>query len=263
MTHSLRYSFRPEGRVLIAWGPQIDAYNAWDHAGNHLNWLYSAILQAELRGPTVLSLEYAPEFELLRPIDYAALTANRGYRRHTTVVLAETSYLRKLSVQAEVRRGLRINVVPVAGQQPELAGRTSVNFTATLRPITQLRMDNTYLLLRLTDRWDGASVFNDHVLRSKWNWQFTRELSLRLIFQYEGLLANPARTSLQTRRNFNADFLVTYLTHPGTAVYVGYNSNLQNIDLAQTPSGPESIRTNRFINDSRGFFVKVSYLVRF
>ena len=264
MFHQLRYSFRPEGRVLIAWGPQIEAYNAWDHKGHHLNWLYSAGMQAELRGPTVLGIEYAPEFELLRPSDYAVLTSNRGYRRHTTVANFETNYLKKLSLQAEVRRGLRINVVPVSGQQPELAGRTAVNFTATLRPITPLRIDNTYLLLRLTDRHDGASIFSSHVLRSKWNWQFTRELSLRLILQYDGLLANPARTSLPTSKNFNTDFLITYLVHPGTAIYLGYNSNLQNIDLIQTPlSGPEIIRTNGFNNDSRGFFVKASYLFRF
>ena len=28
----------------------------------------------------------------------------------------------------------------------------------------------------------------------------------------------------------NFDVLFTYLLHPGTAVYVGYNSNLENID---------------------------------
>jgi hypothetical protein len=49
--------------------------------------------------------------------------------------------------------------------------------------------------------------------------------------------------------------------HPGTAIYVGYNSDLQNLNLQQnvgviqTPKG--------YLNDSRQLFVKVSYLFRF
>ena len=63
----------------------------------------------------------------------------------------------------------------------------------------------------------------------------------------------------------NADFLITYLVHPGTAVYVGYNSNLQNLDrsLALVASGNVARTRNDLINDSRQFYVKVSYLFRF
>jgi hypothetical protein len=54
---------------------------------------------------------------------------------------------------------------------------------------------------------------------------------------------------------------LTYLVHPGTAIYLGYNSDLQNLNVEpnvgvfQTPRG--------YINDSRQFFVKASYLFRF
>jgi hypothetical protein len=58
--------------------------------------------------------------------------------------------------------------------------------------------------------------------------------------------------------------LFTYLLTPGTAVYVGYNSNLQNLDptLARTPDGLLRTR-NSFINDGRQFFIKLSYLFRY
>ena len=96
-----------------------------------------------------------------------------------------------------------------------------------------------------------------------WNWQFNRALSLRLIFQYDTLLANENLTVLRTAKNFNADFLVTYLPHPGTALYVGYNSNLQNLDpnLRYTDFGLARTK-DRFINDGKQFFVKFSYLFR-
>ena len=54
--------------------------------------------------------------------------------------------------------------------------------------------------------------------------------------------------------------------HPGTAIYVGYNSDLQNLnrDLMQDPAGLAGLYTAKgYINDSRQFFVKVSYQFRF
>jgi hypothetical protein len=104
----------------------------------------------------------------------------------------------------------------------------------------------------------------NHIFRSKWNWQFTRELSARAIFQYTGVLSNPLISSLSPTRNFNTDFLVTYLVHPGTAIYLGYNSNLQNLDrrLIPTPNGLLTTPDD-YINDGRQFFVKASYLFRF
>ena len=133
-----------------------------------------------------------------------------------------------------------------------------------VRPLSGLSISNTYLLSRLRDKTTGLNIFNSHIIRSKWNYQFTRALSLRFIGQYNAVLSNPAYTTLQNTKNFNADFLVTYLVHPGTAVYVGYNSNLQNLDpsLANTPDGLLRTRS-RFLNDGRQVFVKVSYLFRY
>jgi hypothetical protein len=109
-----------------------------------------------------------------------------------------------------------------------------------------------------------SAIFNNHIIRSKWNYQINRELSLRLILQYDTTLANAQFSTLPRRKNFNTDFLVTYFLHPGTAIYVGYNSNLQNLDPSLTPLDSDYLRTrNRFINDGRQLFVKVSYLLRF
>ncbi len=114
----------------------------------------------------------------------------------------------------------------------------------------------------------GQAIFNNHIIRSKWNYQFTRAFSLRIIPQYTAVISNRSLTSLQTTKQFNADFLFTYLPHPGTAIYVGYNSDLQNFDrsLRVDPLDPDQnlLRTrNRYLNDGRAVFVKVSYLFRF
>src|SRR5206468_6366395 len=122
-----------------------------------------------------------------------------------------------------------------------------------------------YLLTRLRSLSTGPNILNNHIIRSKWNCQFTGEFSLGFIGQYDSVLANQNLTSLQTTKNFNADLLCTYLRHTGTAVYVGYNSNLQNLDpsLSQDSNGNLLHVPNRFMNDGRQIFVKVSDLFRF
>ncbi|MGD0579616.1 MAG: hypothetical protein ABSC08_11880, partial [Bryobacteraceae bacterium] len=159
------------------------------------------------------------------------------------------------------------------GQMPNEADETSLVQTMTIRPKKRLQIDNTYILDRVMHDRTNHSVFTNHIVRTKWNYQLNRELSFRFIGQYNGLLASPTESSLQTTRNMNYDFLLTYLLHPGTALYVGYNSNLENLlpglceripgapDCAAGTNGP--IRTPYgFINDGRQFFFKISYLLQ-
>ena len=71
---------------------------------------------------------------------------------------------------------------------------------------------------------------------------------------------------MQHAKNFNADLLFTYLVHPGTAIYVGYNSDLANINralMSEPTDYTELVRSRTFLNDGRQLFVKISYLLRF
>ena len=262
---SLQYTFHPEGKRLITWGPQMEVVYTYDHDGNRLNWDYFPQLKFEFPRQTFLTLAYSQEAELLRPKDFRVLTRNKDFFRATRLVTFNSNYFRQVGIQMDLRWGNRVNYAPAQGQEPFLAWRTSLNLTATVRPTSKLKVDNTYLLFRLRDHATGAAVFNDHIVRTKWNYQFTRALSLRLIGQYSALLGNPQFTSLPRDKNLNWDILATYLVHPSTAVYVGYNNNLQNLDpaLALEPDGGIRRRPDQFINDGRHFFVKVSYLFRF
>ena len=57
---------------------------------------------------------------------------------------------------------------------------------------------------------------------------------------------------------------MTYLIHPGTALYVGYNSDYQNWDLQDIERHNPIERVQRpLISDGKLFFVKLSYLFRF
>jgi hypothetical protein len=97
----------------------------------------------------------------------------------------------------------------------------------------------------------------------KANFQFSREMSMRAILQYNSILANPSTSALETVKNFNTDLLFTYQMNPWTALYIGYNNNLQNRDLWINPTGSQIIRTPDLRNDSWQFFMKLSYYLSF
>ena len=278
----VQYSFRPEGKHLISWGPMYETYQTFDHEGNRINSGYMPSMKVELIGQTYITALYAEEMERLRPQDYSVLNHIQKYTRHTTVLQLNSNYFRKFELSADYRFGTRVNYDPpfhstqLANYVPFMARRTSANVTLTVRPNRSLKVDNTYLLLRLRECPTCANPqpdferpfgsMNNHIIRSKWNYQFTKELSFRFIGQYNAVLANPYFTYLQTSKNFNADFLFTYLVHPSTALYVGYNSNLENIDEVPIPDGlggVNHVAGGRLRNDGRNIFVKASYLFRF
>ena len=71
------------------------------------------------------------------------------------------------------------------------------------------------------------------------------------------------RTSLGTSKNFNADFLLTYLLNPFTALYIGYNRNMDNLELLRYSPYNQLLRTQGLLPDGHQFFVKFSYLFNF
>jgi hypothetical protein len=280
--------FRNEGKVLQWHGPGLFTSNIWDHNGTRIEYFANANYRFIFQRQSVLGFFGNIGHERLRPKDYTALLTNQDYAHNTRGFFFQMGYFKQLSLNGELGWGRSTNFDPaypvpnlttgfcpnpgVAGVgglcPPVLANSNYAQIDATVRPSKSLAISNSYLLSRLTrfhDTLPGSSIFNNHILRSKWNYQFTRDFSLRLIGQYSTVLANPARTSLQSTKSFNADVLFTYLVHPGTAVYVGYNSNLQNLDprLGLDPNGNIDRTRDHFINDGRQFFVKVSYLFRY
>jgi hypothetical protein len=268
------YTWRPQGSFLTAHGPRAQAQMLWDHNGTRLDYLYNQNYEWNFQSKSFADIFVAVEHERLRPIDFPTLTTNRDYAHIQGGVAAGTQYFKWLNLNMEMDWGTATNFVPAVGP-PVLAYQNTATVKATVRPAKGLTVENTYLMVRLLDQNTGLNIFNNHIMRSKWNYQFTREFSLRLIGQYTATIANPALTSLQNTKGFNGDVLFTYMINPGTAIYAGYNSDLQNIDpslLRLCSGGPcapgESfdglLRTrNSFINDGRQIFVKISYLFRY
>jgi hypothetical protein len=297
-TQEADYRFRPRKGWVVDWGPSVTARYDFDHTGLRLDTDYVPYFAIQGRGQTVILLRPYEELrERLRPQDFCfygyalycapTILGDQDYHEHTSGASIQTGYFKKVTLLASYYWGGGVNFVapppapletPTPLNHPFLASQDTAQASLTFRPVKPLKIENTYLFdrLRATNstylfeqaQFPGAGrgIFNDHILRSKWNWQFTPQLSVRLILQYNALLAGTPGvgspyTYLPTSKQFNADFLITYLVHPGTAIYVGYNSDLQNLNV-QPGVGVFSAPKN-YLNDSRQFFVKASYLFRF
>jgi hypothetical protein len=261
-----QYQFRPNNSFLLSWGPAMFFDRIYGHDGTFLDGAYEPHIRFQFRGQTQLGLiPYGSYPEQLRPVDFSTLPAVTSYNQHLMGGFFDSNYVRWLSVGGFYGHGANVNYDTPANQPPVLDTNDIVQMFMTVRPSGHLKIDNTYLLNRLVDRPTGMSTFTNHIIRSEWNYQITRELSLRLIPQYTVVLSNPRFSSLPRSKQFNTDFLITYLVHPSTAIYVGYNSDLQNLvsPLGYDPNGNLLRTRGRYLNDGRQFFVKVSYLFRF
>jgi hypothetical protein len=289
---TIDYRFRPKKGWIVDWGPSLKQRYVFDHEGNRLDTYYDPYLAINGRAQTILYLlPYQELRERLRPQDFLFLglstNQNQDYHEHRSGASFQTGYFPKVLIAGRYSWGDGVNFVPALTAAPQslLSRLNRGSATLTFRPVKPLKIENTYLFERLRATENeyvfalsgapsgvpiGKGIFNNHIVRSKWNWQFTPQLSLRVILQYNSILANTPGTTfypytyLPTEKQFNADFLLTYLVHPGTAIYVGYNNDLQNLDHSLMQDPLAGLYTAKgYINDSRQFFVKVSYQFRF
>ena len=272
---SVSYIWRPQPDWIVDFGPTLTETVDWNHQGVLQDWSANAGFQVDLNPQTLLQVSRGEAYELFAGIPF---------RKHGTSITVNTAPARWLSLTSRFSTGTGENFFPAAPLAPFLGNTKRFNFGFTLRPSARFRFDETYLYYRLGTRAGSTppgfspnrAIFNNHLMRSKLNYQFTRELSLRLILDYDATLANAQLLNLQTNlgsfnggplappKKFTTDVLFTYLLHPGTALYVGYNSSLSNLHLDEMVV-PQQVVYQRSPTDtnSRLFFVKLSYLFRY
>ncbi len=271
------YFWRPTKSKIVDFGPTFSETVDWNHNGILQDWQAALGFQLDLTKQTTISINRGEAFEFFD---------NIGFRKHSTSLLVATQPYKWISFSARYTTGIGENFFPaqtLVPFQPFLANSSRVNFGLTLRPSSRFRLDETLIYYRLGTRagWTappfspGQSVFNNYLNRAKLNYQFTKELSLRLILDYNATIANTSLVDLQTNlgsfdggpiaptKQFTTDVLLTYLLHPGTALYLGYNNGYTDLTLHPGTSPFVSAQGAPNNSTSRLFFIKLSYLLRF
>jgi len=257
------YTFWPEGEGsnLNNWGVTSMMVHIKDQSGQRLYNQFSPSVYWEWDGQKELNLGASFIDELLRPQDFSGLDQNRDYNRKTWNIGFESDASQVWGYEIAFQQGTDINLKPPVGSEPELADIYEIEFEIDWRPTDQLFVSTSFLNLEYSDQSSGEKIFNNQIIRSRWSYQFSKELTLRFIAQSEDL--NPgdsAFTRIERDRNMNYDILVRYVSNPWSAFSMGYNSNSSNFDILETEEGREIIDTSSVRNDGSQFFVKYSYL---
>jgi len=135
-----------------------------------------------------------------------------------------------------------------------------------VRPTTAIRSSLQFSRLTIARKTDGSRFSSETIPRVKIEYQISPPIFLRLVGQYtarsrstlrdrngDPILVNGVLDTGETTNEFSTDWLFSYRPVPGTLVYLGYGSTLEE---------PREFRFQDLHRTRDGFFGKISYLFR-
>jgi hypothetical protein len=266
-----------KGAVVQTYGAFIQAARSWDYSGGRpmLETTESISPTATLRGGWQLSGAIARNGFAYKAGDYRGLsiidsqgdtTAFRipGFEndQYNGSLRVTTPTLRFISATGGVTRG-RTPIFREAAQ-----GRsTRIDAAVDLRPTSSIRGSLQFSRLTLDRTRDDSRFSKETIPRLKVEYQMTRAIFFRVVGQYAArsrsaledrngspILINGVRDTGTSSNELTADWLFSYRPVPGTLVYLGYGTAMEE---------PREFRFNDLVRTRDGFFGKLSYLFRF
>jgi hypothetical protein len=135
-----------------------------------------------------------------------------------------------------------------------------------LRPTNAVRSSLQFSRLTIARKGDGSRFSSETIPRVKIEYQVSPPIFLRVVGQYaarsrsslrdrngDPILVNGVLDTGETTNEFSTDWLFSYRPVPGTLVYLGYGSTLDE---------PREFRFQNLQRTRDGFFGKISYLFR-
>jgi hypothetical protein len=247
----------------MSFGPSAYASANWNRRGQLQDWYANGGFNVQFSGLTTIEFKRSESYELF---------LDKGFRTADNSISFFSDKLSWLGVSGAYNWGSAVNYFPAPRLEPFRAHSKNANLGLTFRPSTQFRFEQTYIYSHLNTNSDPSlsgnnlrgNIFDNHILRSKLNYQFNRELSLRAIFDYNAVLPNTLLVNLEREKRITSDFLLTYMLNPGTALYIGYTDNYENLTLVPGAS-PALLQRSNLPTTSTGrrLFVKISNLFRY
>jgi hypothetical protein len=273
-----RFSFYGARDALVqTYGLFVQAQRAWDYSAGRpqLETTESISPSATLRGGWQLSAGLSRNGFAYDPSDYSGfqvLTSGSDTAAFVVPGFERNQFSGSLSVATPVLQFMSASASISRGQTPifrEAApgNATRMDGAIALRPTSSIRGSIQVSRLALYRSRDDSRFSTETIPRVKLEYQMSRAIFFRVVGQYaarsrdaledrdgqpilSGGIADPA-----TKTNeFTMDWLFSYRPIPGTLVYVGYGSTMEE---------PREFRFQDLRRTSDGFFGKVSYLFRY
>lgn len=272
--------YRPQGALVQTYGSFFGVQRTWDYSGSGRPLIESSESispSATLRGGWQVGGGLSRSSFAFDPSLYAGLLVERLVGSSTDTVAfvvpgpernqwggslrVTTPVTRFFSATASVGR----SEVPIFREATP--GRsTRLDAAIDVRPTPALRTSLQLSRLALSRVEDGSRFSTETIPRLKTEYQVSPALFLRLVGQYSArsraaledrngssVIVNGVRDAGNSANDFSLDWLFSYRPVPGTLVYLGYGSTLEE---------PNAFRFQELRRTRDGLFGKVSYLFR-
>lgn len=259
--HFLSYWIWPRTSSLVFWGPELEVERVWASDGTPLDSFYEASLEWHFPGPSAVELNYGIGTERLRLGELHHGSRDVSFPRRSWSLEYETASSAWFEIEGELEWGRGINFEPPPGAEPSPAHFLESELELILRPLRSLRTELIWLHAEVEDAASRRRILTNDIVGARFHLQLSRELSFRLIGEYERLVTDRQMTSRDPQDRLNLDGLLTYRINPWTALFAGYNSNYRGETVFPPGMDSPSLHGGRF-RDSQQLFVKLSYLIR-
>lgn len=220
--------FYPNSRIFDQIYPNVNFGKIWNYDGIHKDIWVRPEIALDLKGQTYFRLAYLLSEERFHDRLFP------GIRRWE--LSTESNF-------SDVVRGgfwISYGTSIARGEDPPVLGENGLFAEAwgTVKPMSRFIISPSFLYAALEHPDTKEVLFSGYILRSRINYQFTRELFVRLILQYNNF-----------RNSLSVEPLLTYKINPFSIFYIGSTAGYQEYD-------------NDFSHTSRQFFLKFQYLFR-
>ncbi len=264
------------GALMQTYGAFIGVGRIWDysHTGNGpIEGSESLSPTATLRGGWQLNGSFGRNFYSYDPALYAGFQVETGggpapftvpgpeRNQVSGSVRVTTPTYRQFTATASVAVG----TTPIFTEAAP--GRSfRLDASVDVRPTSALRGTLQFTSLTLDRRRDGSRFSSQTIPRLKVEYQVSRALFLRIVAQYtassssalvdrtgQPILLGGSQVGASATHELRTDWLFSYRPTPGTLLYLGYGSTMQEQPL---------VLQSRLRRTSDGFFGKLSYVFR-
>ena len=224
-----QYAFYPNSALVDQWSISLNAGLHYNYDGIRKEKWAVPVLYAQLKGQTNINISYLGVNDEL----YHGVQFDRINRTEISISSRPASFL-TLSFDGSFGKFIK-------RKDPVDMGRGhNVSMTAQVRPSSRLEIALSYSRARLSSAETGQLFYDGYIAQTTGIFQFTREIFLRMIGQYDEL-------------NGEIDIypLLSYKLNPYTIFYAGSTYTLSDF------GDPFGIQTS-----ARQYFVKLQYLIR-
>jgi hypothetical protein len=140
-------------------------------------------------------------------------------------------------------------MIQVPGLDPGPGDQLLIESTVRYQPTTAFQTQLNYTKRRLVRHDTGLVAFDDNLFSSRSVYQFTRDIFARLRLDYSTL-----------NHRIRPQFVLGWTPSPGTALYAGYNDDINY--NGYNPYIRPPLQEPGFRSNGRTFFIKASYLFK-